>query len=61
MKEAKDTDDSLEFLRSFEKYATNTELGELVFKGLTAIIKASTYRATGSQKLNSKIYSHSSL
>ena len=34
MKEAKDTDDSLEFLRSFEKYATNTELGELVFQRL---------------------------
>ena len=34
MKEAKDIDDSLEFLRSFEKHANNTELGELVLQRL---------------------------
>ncbi|SVC26151.1 uncharacterized protein METZ01_LOCUS279005, partial [marine metagenome] len=34
MKEAKDIDDSLEFLRSFEKHANETELGELVLQKL---------------------------
>ena len=34
MKEAKDIDNSLEFLRSFEKYTNNTELGELVLQRL---------------------------
>ena len=34
MKEAKDIDDSLDFLRSFEKHANNTELGELVIQKL---------------------------
>ena len=34
MKEAKDIDDSLEFLRSFEKNAKETELGELVLQRL---------------------------
>jgi hypothetical protein len=34
MKEAKDIDDSLEFLRSFEKYANDTELRELVLQRL---------------------------
>ena len=34
MKEAKDIDDSLDFLRSFEKHANETELGELVLQRL---------------------------
>ena len=34
MKEAKDIDDSLEFLRSFEKHANETALGELVLQKL---------------------------
>ena len=34
MKEAKDIDNSLEFLRSFEKNANDTDLGELVLQRL---------------------------
>ena len=34
MKEAKDIDDSLEFLRSFEKHSKNTALGDLVLQKL---------------------------
>ena len=34
MKKAKDINDSLEFLRSFEKHANETELGELVLQKL---------------------------
>ena len=59
MKKAKDINDSLEFLRSFEKHANETELGELVLQKLdhhskSLSLQGSRLTETDFQKLFSK-------